>query len=95
MSLGAICNKKWYMHTSGTPAHACGKYSFFDFLQGFSQLVILLPIFCLVPDVRTYLSGFWGSSVAGGPFLKKVWGPHRLIKDLRPFEVSRKTDFEP
>ena len=60
---------------------------------GFSQLQILLPIFCLVPDVRTYLSGFGGSSVTGGPFSATGWGPHPLIMVLGPFEVSRKTYF--
>ena len=81
------------MHTSGTPAQAYETQAFLRFFQGFSLILILLPIFGPVPDVRSYLSVFWGAIVSGGPFLKKVWGPHPLIKVLGPFEVSCKTDF--
>ena len=36
---------------------------------------------------------FEGSIVAGGPFLKNIWGTHPLFKVLGPFEVSRKAAF--
>ena len=81
MSLEPICNKKEYVHTSGTRAQAYETLAFLSFLPSFTSLKILLPIFGLVPDARTYLSKIWGGRVLPlQPFRQqvRVLGPFPL-----------------